>query len=274
VNRWALGPGTQIHLKIGLNLFLDGTNFQMTVSEDKKVEKRSNSGHLDRFSRFIDENKRIITYALYGVSAVGGLLVLRSLRLFKQFKNVKDIPSEFVENNYSIFGNVERFEVVTIKNNIAPCVILTHIPVFGKFRRNPNNEIPVVISGVRLHPDHFVVAKQILKDRTDKKKVKVTLFGSSEKELKGKVCLNKYGIWNDCVGEILIKRGFADILREDFEKKDSKALVKYRSKLEKQEGFAKRKKIGLWRVDEDTSRIRKPNSFAFLEKIFNFLKFK
>eukprot|EP00092_Neocalanus_flemingeri_P024643 GFUD01026728.1.p1 GENE.GFUD01026728.1~~GFUD01026728.1.p1 ORF type:complete len:245 (+),score=35.39 GFUD01026728.1:159-893(+) len=244
----------------------------MTREKDERVVKQSNSGYLDQFSRFVDENKRPITYALYGVSSVGGILILRSLRVFKQFKNVKDVPAEFVENNHNIFGKVERSEIVTINSNIAPCVVLTHIPIFGKFRRNQKNEIPVLISGVRLHPDQFVVAKQVLQDVTENKKVKVTLFGSSLEELQGKVCLKKYGFWNDCLGETLVKRGFAQILLKDFEKSDSKVLQNYRIKLEKQEAYAKKKKVGLWMVDKDTTGT--PSRFSLLEKIANFFKFK
>eukprot|EP00091_Calanus_sinicus_P009371 TRINITY_DN21961_c0_g1_i1.p1 TRINITY_DN21961_c0_g1~~TRINITY_DN21961_c0_g1_i1.p1 ORF type:complete len:134 (-),score=27.59 TRINITY_DN21961_c0_g1_i1:358-759(-) len=133
----------------------------MTEGGDRKCENWSIGGQFDRFSRFVDDNKRVIVYALYGVSAVGGLLVLRSLRVFKQFKSVKDIPEEFIENKHHLFGYVERSDILAKSDNIVPKIWLTHIPIYGKFRRNENYEIPVEISGVKLHPDFSLLAKQV-----------------------------------------------------------------------------------------------------------------
>jgi len=239
------------------------------MSKDKD-EKPSISVFLDKLLRRIDENKRLVTYALYGVSVVGGLLVLRSLRAFKQFKNVKDIPEELIVNNYSIFGKVEGSEIVINKDKIAPCLFLTHIPIFGKSRRDQNHEIPVIIYGVRLHPDYFVQSKQILTSKTENRKVKVTILSSSREELKGKVCLKKFGLWNDCLGEKLIKQGFAQVLLDDFAQVDGKDLLNYRGKLEKQEVVAKRNKVGLWQVGKTESSLL--SKFSFMDKIYNFFK--
>merc|ERR1712192_125225 len=61
---------------------------------------------LDGASRWVDEHKRAIAYGLYASIAVGGALVLRSIRVTAQFRCAKDIPDEFLKNRYSIFGEV------------------------------------------------------------------------------------------------------------------------------------------------------------------------
>jgi len=240
----------------------------MTEGGDGKSKRGSISGYFDRFSRFVDDNKRIIVYALYGVSAVGGLLVLRSLRVFKQFKSVKDIPEEFIENKHQIFGYVERSEILAKSDNIVPRISISHIPIYGKFRRNENYEIPVVISGVRLHTGFSLLARQTLKEMTENKKVKVTIFGASQEGLEGRVCLKRFGLWGQCVGGALVQQGYAEILKNTLIKTDNKVLLKYRNNLENKEAFAKRKKIGLWKVESDEDRK------SFVQKLLRYLKFK
>ena len=249
---------------------LDLKAFQMSKTGNSVVnENVSNSGYLDRFSRFVDENKRPITYALYGVSAVGGLIILRSLRVFRQFKSVKDVPEEFIENNYSIFGYVEKSEVVLRNKCLVPRISLTHIPISGKLRKDENCQIPVVISGIGLHPGFSLLVRQTMIEQTLNNKVKVTIFGKSGDELEGRVCLKKFGLWNNCLGETLLKQGFAAILKGEFWKSETHSLVKYRCKLEKQEAYARTNKIGMWRAHIEEAK--KP---SFLEKILINLKFK
>merc|ERR550519_383527 len=240
---------------------------QSTEGSKGENEKRSNSGYIDRFSRFVDQNKRIITYGLYGVCGVGGILVLRSLRVFGQFKNIKEIPAEFIDHNHSLFGHVEKSEVVLKKCSMVPRVSVTHIPIYGKHRRTENCQIPVVITGIRVHPDLAMLAGKILTDIAENKKVKVTLFGLSGEELEGKVCLKQFGIfWRNCLGETLVKRGYAEIVHSDLDAyPQNREVVNYRRKLETSQALAKKKKNGFWKFDSDEEE-----KSSFLKKIISF----
>jgi len=240
----------------------------MPGDREKRLEQDPNSDYLDQFSRFVDKNKRIITYALYGVSAVGGFFIFKSLKLFKQFKSVKDIPTEFVVANHNIFGVVTGSELVPERKYIVPLVKVAHIPIFGKVRQNTENVIPVVISGVRIHHDHLLVTKSLLKEKTLNKKVKLELFSSSESEVRAKVVLKKFGFWSDCLGQCLIKKGLAEVLKEEFEEVVNKSCHAYRAQLEKQETYARKMKVGLWRADSDLSNM------SYVDRILKFMKLK
>ena len=67
---------------------------------------------LEKFTRFVDDNKRVITYALYGTAAAGFLIAFKSLKISSQFKKIEDIPNDFIRKNYNIFGFVEKSSVV------------------------------------------------------------------------------------------------------------------------------------------------------------------
>jgi len=235
---------------------------------ERETEKVSNSGYLDRFSRFVDRNKRIITYGLYGVCGVGGLLVLRSLRVFRQFKSVAEIPEEFVEHNHSLFGYVEKCEVVQRRCGVVPRVTFTHIPIYGKYERAENCQIPVLIPGVRLHPGLALLGSKTLTDMAVNKKVKVTLFGSAGEELEGKVCLKKFLLWRNCLGETLVKQGLAEIVHGDLERyKLNSVITKYRTNLEISQARAKKKKVGWWKISTD-----KDDKSPFLRRIISLFK--
>jgi len=236
-----------------------------------EAEKRSNSGYIDAFSRFVDHNKRIITYGLYGVCGVGGILVVRSLRVFGQFKNIKEIPAEFIDNNHSLFGHVEKSEVVLKKCNMVPRISLTHIPIYGKHRRTENCQIPLVISGIRVHPGLALLAGKTLTEIAENKKVKVTIFGLSGDELEGKVCMKKFGIfWRNCLGENLVRQGYAEIVQSDLDAyPQNREVVKYRRRLENSQALAKKKKSGLWKFETDEEE-----KSSFMKKIISFVKLK
>jgi len=236
-----------------------------------KTEKGYNSGYLDRFSRFVDDNKRIITNGLYCVCGVGGILVLRSLRVFGQFKNIKEIPAEFVDHNHSLFGRVEKSEVVLKRSSMVPRISVTHIPIYGKHRRTEDCQIPVLISGLKVHPGLAKLAGKTLTEITENKKVKVTIFGLAGEELGGRVSLKKFGIfWRNCVGETLVRQGYAEIVHSDLEiYPQNREIVNYRKRLEISQDWAKKKKMGLWKFENDEEE-----KSSFMKKIFSCMKFK
>ena len=105
-----------------------------TGSEGEK-EKRGEEGRnpLEVFTRFVDENKRWITYGLYGLSVMGGVIAVRSLGVFQRFKTIRDIPPEFVKRNNNLFGVIERTELTAVPGGVfGPRLLISHIPIYGR----------------------------------------------------------------------------------------------------------------------------------------------
>ena len=105
-----------------------------TGSEGEK-EKRGEEGRnpLEVFTRFVDENKRWITYGLYGLSVMGGVIAVRSLGVFQRFKTIHDIPPEFVQRNNNLFGMIERTELAAAPGGVfGPRLLISHIPIYGR----------------------------------------------------------------------------------------------------------------------------------------------
>ena len=230
-------------------------------TNDKTLD--SGSGYVDRFSRFIDNHKRSVTYTLYSAAAVGSLIAIRSLRLFHQFNKPSHVPKEYVEQGYNIFGYVESSEFVSRNNSLVPKINITHIPIFGKINRQTNT-LPIYVSGLTIDSGHLHEAEHDIK-RTSNKKVKITLLDSIEDgNLFGRVYLKKYGIWSDCIGCSLISLGVASI-SEGNSKDKSKEAEKYIGALQKASRCAQNRKVGIWRVNESE---KKKTFFQYVKELF------
>ena len=245
------------------------------VNQDKSDNFNStestNSNILETFSRFVDDNKRIITYTFYGVSVAGVFIAIRSLNLFKQFKNISEISSEFVQKNNSIFGIVEKTKTDAVRTEPSvhtPKIYITHIPIFGKQIRSKETEICVKIIGINLDFNYISQLEKKI-ETLGETKVKVKIFGKTDSELLGQVSTKKYGFWRDCVASNLLKGGQGYFDSRDFKNAIfNPELASYQNSLQKHESFAKSKKIGVWqqRPDDEESK------FSVIDKILNLFR--
>ena len=215
-------------------------------------EREKNKDHgkniLEILTRFVDENKRWITYGLYGVSLIGGVIAIRSLKLFQQFKVVRDIPEDFVHKNQNLFGIIEKTEVTTSGANFGPRLLISHIPIFGKIVRSSDSHLTVKIMGVTIEPTQLQQSAAYL-ETFKHKKVKVKIFGQTEEELLGQCFTKRYGIWRHCVGSSLLESGFGNVRNSDFKSAIfNKTLLNYRNKLSNHERKAEKRKVGIWKT--------------------------
>lgn len=217
-------------------------------------EREKNKDHgknvIEVLTRFVDENKRWITYGLYGVSVIGGVVVIRSLKLFQQFKGIREIPNDFVQKNQNLFGIIENTEITKSGANFGPRLLISHIPIFGKITRSSDSHLPVKIMGVTIEPSQLQQSAAYL-ETLKNKKVKVKIFGQTEEELLGQCFTKSYGVWKLCVGSSLLEKGFGNVESTDFKSAMfNKSLLNYRNKLNKHERKAEKKKVGIWRKSD------------------------
>ena len=219
-------------------------------------ERKKNKDHgkniLEVLTRFVDENKRWITYGLYGVSLIGGVIALRSLKLFQQFKRVRDIPDDLVQKNQNLFGIIEKTEITppTSGANFEPRLLISHIPIFGKIVRTSDSHLTVRIMGVTIEPSQLQHSATSL-ETFRHKKVKVKIFGKTEDELLCQCFTKNYGVWRHCVGSSLLEKGYGNVQFSDFKSAIfNESILNYRNKLVKHEGIAKKRKIGIWKTSD------------------------
>ena len=226
------------------------------MESGSRREREENKDHIHRknilevLTRFVDEYKRWITYGLYGVSVIGGVIAIRSLKLFQQFKRIRDIPDDFVQKNQNIFGIIEKTEITKSGANFGPRLLISHIPIFGKITRSSDSHLPVKIMGVTIEQSQLQQSVAYLETLKDKK-VKVKIFGQTEEELLGQCFSKNYGVWKLCVGSSLLEKGFGNVESIDFKSAMfNKSLLNYRNKLNKHERKAEDKKVGIWRKSD------------------------
>jgi len=200
---------------------------------------------LDAASRWVDEHKRAIAYGLYAATAVGGGLVLRSIRVSAQFRCVKDIPDEFLKKQFSIFGEVVHAGLGQGgEGKLVPVVGLRHQPILARRAGASSASLPCVIRGVAIEPDLKSQAKQAIESEVIGKKVKVTLLDTDGEEVGVRLRLKAWGVWRICLAEKLVGLGLGKTL-------PAHSLPPlFMSALEKQERRAKRKRLGLWKEEK------------------------
>ncbi|XP_076472259.1 protein C3orf33 homolog [Babylonia areolata] len=62
----------------------------------------------DDLHKFVDSHIQEIRYVIYGVGALGVILVFRDLRLATTFRHVSDIPTKFVTSHVTLQGLVQE----------------------------------------------------------------------------------------------------------------------------------------------------------------------
>ena len=198
---------------------------------------------------------------LYAATAVGGGLVLRSIRVSAQFRfNVdiillysnrfllrcaKDIPDEFLKKQFSIFGEVVHAGLGQGgEGKLVPVVGLRHQPILARRAGASSASLPCVIRGVAIEPDLKSQAKQAIESEVIGKKVKVTLLDTDGEEVGVRLRLKAWGVWRICLAEKLVGLGLGKTL-------PAHSLPPlFMSALEKQERRAKRKRLGLWKEEK------------------------
>ena len=238
-------------------------------NEDQK-RKTKDYSLVEVVSQFVDENKQRISVCLYGVMGAGVLLAFRSLRVSHQFKSVKELPLDFIKKNFNIFGIVGRTEILERENGLLPYLYVSHVPILGKINKNREAQIPVRVVGVNINQNQYLASKSLLDNLTDSK-VKVKLLDKSDdKELLGQVFIKKYGLWRDCVGQTLIRRGLGEYSSADMKNTIfNRNILKYETQLINQERYARRKKIGMWEEDPGEAK-----ATSVIDKILKLLRLK
>jgi len=234
----------------------------MKDAEDKKKPKAETYNVIERFAQFIDTNHRLILYGFYGVTAIGGVIAVRSLKITKQFKNVKEIPEEYFTKNFNLFGIVEKTRTKSFTSENFPTINVSHIPIYGQPARDVDSLLKIRIAGVKIAPAFTNEAEVYLKN-FENTKVKVKLLDKSESVLVGQVLSKEFYLWRNCLGSRLLKNGFGyfdnDCLKKSIFNKEQQ---RYRNSLMKHEAYAKKYGVGVW---EDET-IYKPISLIRIVK--------
>ena len=224
-------------------------------SDVEKKRKTQDYSLVESVSQFVDANKQQISVCLYGVMGAGVWIAFRSLRLSHQFKSVRELPPDFTKKNFNIFGIVGKTEIAERENALLPYLYVSHVPILGKINQNTEAQIPVRVVGVDINQNHYLASKSLLDNLRDTK-VKVKLLDKSEEELLCQVFIKKYGLWRDCVGQALLRRGLGEYSSLDMKNTIfNRNILKYETQLINQERYARRKKLGMWEDDpEETKR--------------------
>ena len=239
-------------------------------TEDRK-RKHKDYSIVEVVSQFVDENKQRISVCLYGVMGAGVWLAFRSLRLSHQFKTVKELPLDFTTKNFNIFGIVGRTEIAERENGLLPYLYVSHVPILGKINKKIEAQIPVRVVGVNINQNYYLASKSLLDNLTERK-VKVKLLDKSDEELYCQVFTKKYGLWRDCVGQTLLRRGLGEYSSADMKNTIfNRNILKYETQLINQERYARRKKIGMWEEDPGENKGR---WISVIDKILKLLRLK
>ena len=198
---------------------------------------------------------------LYASIAVGGALVLRSIRVTAQFRFnaikqqffsypllcrcARDIPDEFLKKQYNIFGKVVNAGISQgADGKLVPVVGLRHQPIYARRAKASSDCLPCVIRGVAIEPDLQSQAKQVIEIEVIGKKVKVMLLDTNGEEVGVRLRLKAWGMWRICLGEKLVGLGLGKAMPAP------SIPPIYMSALEKQERRAKKKRLGLWKEEK------------------------
>ena len=224
----------------------------INIDDEKNLKdnlRRSNL--LEQFTQLVDENKRLIQYSCLAVSCAGVVIAVRSLRLFKQFQKISDVPEEYFSNNSKIFCVVERLEVTPGGVRLH----MTHVPILARQDRSPHCHLPVKVMGVSVHPQYVSHTSSYLTN-LENEKVKLTMFGKTQEseEIQGQVMRKQFGLWRQCLGSSLIVKGYGRVASDDFKSSMfNYDLALYQKTLEKNEQYAKDRKLGQWETVEHGS---------------------
>ena len=245
------------------------------IIDEKNGDAVVKKNILELISGAIDQNKQLISYGFYCVAAGGAVLIIKSLKLFKQFKNISDIPQEFFSRNHNLFGYVAETEIKSsykknaanlVSTNLTPYIKLHHIPVVGKVDKSPQNQLSLNIIGVKISPEFVQPADTYLRAYS-LTKVKVKIFGRVESEILCRAFSKEYFIWRKCIGSDLLRRGYGHFDGEHFKTAMfNKDLQNYKTSLLKQEKYAERKGIGVHRKISDNEKI---SSLSFVKSFYN-----
>ena len=237
----------------------------MKNPEDTTKPKAETYNVIERFAQFIDTNHRFIMYGFYGVTAIGGVIAVRSLKITKQFKHIKEIPEEYFSKNFSLFGIVEKTRTKLILSENYPTINFSHIPIYGKPARDDNSSLKIRIAGVKIDPA-FINQAEVYLNRFENSKVKVRLLDKCESVLVGQVLSKEFFLWRKCLGSYLLRNGFGyydnDCLKKSIFNKEQQ---RYKNSLMKHEAYAKKHSLGVW----EEENYEKPSSLLrIVKKIF------
>ena len=198
---------------------------------------------------------------IYAAVALGGGLVLRSIRVTAQFRlgsksrhffnnptpsrTAKDIPEEFLKRRYCIFGEaIDAGFSQGPKGELVPSVKVRHQPIFSWRVNKSSNYLPCEVRGVSIEPEFKSKASLVIENEVIGKKVKVMLLDTNNDEVGVRLRLKSLGIWRVCLGEKIVGLGLGKVLPA------TSIPPSYLSDLEKRERRAKRKRLGIWKEEK------------------------
>ena len=203
---------------------------------------------------------------LYAAVALGGGLVLRSIRVTAQFRlslkshpffnnlipsrTAKDIPEEFLKRQYCIFGEaIDAGYSQGPKGELVPSVKIRHQPIFSWRVNKSSDYLPCEVRGVSIEPEFKSKANLLIENEVIGKKVKVMLLDTNNDEVGVRLRLKSLGIWRVCLGERIVGLGLGKVLPA------TSIPPSYLSDLEKRERRAKRKGLGIWKEEKRTGTL-------------------
>lgn len=198
------------------------------------IQKKVVAAKSDLFN-YIDSHIREIKYGVYCLGTVGALLCIRSLRPFKKFTKIEELPHNFVRNNVALQGTVRKIEE-------RGKLYVDHHPVFQlPFTKNYDC-LPIHLAFLSIGPQgRLWLVKNVKNKFIWFEPLKISDEGALEC-----VVYSKGLFWTKKnLNEKMVKHGICKIKNEQ-----QTEMTDYQSKilnnLIKLEAVADKKGIGIW----------------------------
>ncbi|KAL9970332.1 hypothetical protein ACROYT_G022687 [Oculina patagonica] len=213
--------------------------------DKKKEEKDDDSDILTRFANFVDNNLKIFRHVTWILAGAGIILILRRTYVFRQFKAVSDVPTEFVAKNISFRGHVRELKQ---DNTLG----VYHIPLVKSFKKSyssfdtetsaQSSLLAISLLGVEFREGGY----KWLSDHVLSAKVQMTPLQVTKDNTLDCIVYKKKGwLSSMCVNEEMVRQGVAVTCHVPT-LTDSPLYHKLQRRLLKAELHAEKKGVGIW----------------------------
>ncbi|XP_077998592.1 protein C3orf33 homolog isoform X2 [Glandiceps talaboti] len=219
------------------------TSLDEKSGENKDADALGISTIFRKSTNFIDDHISAVR-SISTVLAVFGIgYIIKSIRPFKKFQHVQEIPKEFIRKNMRLSGKVTSVKDGQLNVEHVPIVDIATLPLIGsRLKRNRHGDLPVYLGGVELLDG----ADPFMKLHVDKRPVWFTILSvNKDGGIDCIVTLNKGWLRRMNVNETIIREGLGKATHiEGLTKNET--YLKISQRLIKAEMYAEKKGKGIW----------------------------
>ncbi|XP_068699239.1 protein C3orf33-like isoform X1 [Montipora foliosa] len=192
---------------------------------------------LTKVTNYVDKNLRVLRSLSWVLAGAGIFVILRRTYVFRQFKAVSDVPTEFVTKNIPLYGHIAE---VRPDNTLG----VRHIPLLQGIWAS--SQQPDLLSVSVLGVEFRDGGQKWLVENLMSVKVRMTPFLVTEDSNLSCIIYKKKGwLSSVCVNEELVRQGVAVTCPLSTLTK-STPYIKLQKRLLKAELQAEKKGVGIW----------------------------